>query len=255
MESFKHAIVREPGPNFAQGITVAGLGAPDFNKALFQHRKYCEALESFGISLIRLSADLKYPDGCFVEDTAVIVGDHAVITRPGHPSRLGEQAATEQALAEHKKISHIVEPGTLDGGDVLYMDGHFYIGLSQRTNKEGAAQLAEIVKSQKMSFTTLPVYRLLHLKSGVTSIGADSIVCVPELIHAEAFELFSLKIEVSKAERHAANCLLINNTVLMPSNCPELRERIERSGKKVVVLDMSEFEKMDGGLSCLSIRF
>lgn len=255
MELIKHAIVREPGPNFAQGVTTAGLGQPDFQKALYQHRNYCEALESCGVTLIRLPCDLKYPDCCFVEDTAVVLGDTAVITRPGHPARLGEEAAIEDLIAKHKKIVHIKEPGTVDGGDVLRIGRQYFIGLSDRSNRDGAEQLAGYVRAQQMSATVVPVHGLLHLKTGISCVGEDTIICVSELASAPEFDAVDLKIVVSESEKHAANCLLVNNTVLLPRDCPELKERIERLGKKVITIEITEFQKMDGGLSCLSIRF
>ncbi len=133
---YTKAIVRRPGRNFAEGITTSNLGKPDFEKALEQHSAYCNALTGCGLELIVLEADERYPDGCFVEDTAIVTSEVAVITRPGAASRMGEEAEISETLSEFRKIETIKFPGTLDGGDVLRAENHFFIGISGRTNRD-----------------------------------------------------------------------------------------------------------------------
>lgn len=255
MEQLTVAVVREPGPNFADGQSTAGLGKPDYETALSQHQRYCEVLENCGLHLIRLPADIRYPDGCFVEDTAIIIDDYAVITKPGHPSRRGEQDALIDVLSEHKEIVYIKDPGTIDGGDVLRVGDHYYIGISRRTNLAGAAQLSSILLSLGKTVTTIPLSGLLHLKTGVTCVAADTLVCLPEFLDHEGFSSVGNKIVVSEEEKHAANCLLVNDMILIPGNCPDTKKRLENTGKKVLGMPLSEYQKMDGGLSCLSVRF
>src|SRR5829696_4221785 len=145
---FSKAIVRVPGGNFASGLTTADLGVVDFERALQQHKAYCEALESCGLHLIRLAADERYPDSTFVEDTAVLTARCAVITRPGAASRLGEIDSIAPVLREqYRELHFILAPGTIDGGDVCEAGEHFFIGVSQRTNEHGANQLARILAS------------------------------------------------------------------------------------------------------------
>ena len=136
---FRYAITRQPGPEMVQGLSSAGLGRPDFDLALDQHDAYVRALEACGVEVVVLPADGRYPDGCFVEDTAVLSEKVAVIDRPGAPSRQGEEAAIAEALREFYPTLHRIEPsGSLEGGDVMRVINHFYIGLSDRTNAEGA---------------------------------------------------------------------------------------------------------------------
>src|SRR3954469_25832550 len=139
---FTHAIVRPPAATFSSGITSSGLGPPDLALALEQHEAYCRTLERLGLSLIRLAPDAAFPDSTFVEDTAIVTGRGAILTRPGAPSRAGEVTALGAALAPwFPKLDGITAPGTVDGGDVCEAGDHFFIGVSQRTNAEGAAQL------------------------------------------------------------------------------------------------------------------
>lgn len=253
---FQRAIVRIPPPNFADGLTTAGLGKPDYQKALLQHEKYCETLEKCGLQLIRLNADSRFPDSCFVEDTAVVIDDdYVVITIPGHAARNGEQDEVENVLAKYRKILKIVAPGTLDGGDVLYMGEQFFIGLSNRTNEEGARQLSRAISACGKSARTVPLDGILHLKTGITAIGDDEVVCVEQFLKADEFQSISNKICLPDHEKNAANCLFINGTLLVPEDCSEFVQRLQASGKHVIPMPLSEFQKMDGGLSCLSIRF
>jgi dimethylargininase len=252
MKQYFKAITREPGINFADGITSADTGSPDFEKAVEQHHSYCEALRACGIEVTLLEADRQYPDGCFVEDTAVIAEDLAVITRPGDPSRKGEVKQIARLLSSFKQIETIKAPGTLDGGDVMRVGSHFYIGLSGRTNKEGADQLSSLLERCGFTSSLIPVTRVLHLKTGITFIGKDTYITVAEF---EPFFSGSNIICLAPEERYAANTLLINGRLLIPKGYPKVREKIAASGYDTVEVEMSEFRKMDGGLTCLSLLF
>lgn len=252
---FSKAIVRKPGENFSKGVTEAELGAPDLNLALAQHEQYCETLQSCGVDLISLEADPLYPDCCFVEDTAIVAGDAFVATRMGHPSRRGEVWTVSDALSRYKKMEFILEPGTVDGGDVMRVGSHYFIGVSKRTNKEGAIQLVEILKRYLMTASIVAVDRFIHLKTAVSAVNEHCIMGLAELVSDKQFDAVPHKILVPPDEHWAANCLSVNGNVLVPSECPKTVKTLESMGLKVRVVDTSEFQKMDGRLTCLSVLF
>jgi len=311
---FTRAIVRAPAPNFSEGLTTVGLGKPDYSRALAQHEAYCAALEKCGLTVIKLETDTRYPDSCFVEDTAVCINalsdgratapqDTAVIglnmqspqnanaesaiadaelsplrssassassafnkiscvtmTRPGAPTRQGEVASVRE---EFKKlfvtevIQEIQAPGTLDGGDVCDAGNHFFIGLSQRTNEAGAQQLAEILAKWGYTSSVVDIRRvdgLLHFKSGVAYLGDNRLAVTQAVMNREAFASYDL-IPVPAAEEYAANCVRVNDHVLIAAGYPAFAGQLRDLGYQTIALEMSEFQKMDGGLSCLSLRF
>ena len=255
---FRHAIVRPPGATYAQGLTSSGEGAPDLARALEQHRLYCEALESCGLSLHPAPTDDACPDGTFVEDTAVIAGQMAVITRPGAPSRQGETASIVPVLRQFDlEMNEIVAPGTVDGGDVAQVEDHFYIGISQRTNAQGAEQLERIVRRHGYSASAIDIRAsrtLLHLKSGLSSLGDGYLIVTRELIDHPELKRYAL-LETPAEEDYAANCVRVNERVLLAAGYARVAAMLEGVGYKTLALTMSEFRKMDGGLSCLSLRF
>ena len=258
MHMFTHSIVCPPCASFAGGLTAAGLGAPNLDRALEQHERYCEALERFGVELTRLAPDPRHPDSTFVEDTAVLAARCAVITRPGAISRRGETKAVREALEPFYGTFYEIEaPGTMDGGDVCEAGEHFFIGISERTNKEGARQLAGFLSSSGYTSAFIDVRGfagLLHLKSGLAFLGDRWLVVDEALAGLKEFSDYRL-LQVEPAEKYAANCVRINDHVLLASGYPKIEARLRGLGMNVVALDMSEFRKMDGGLSCLSLRF
>ena len=252
---FKNAIVRKPSPEIIDGLTSASLGKPNYSKALDQHEKYVDALIGCGLEVKILEADSRFPDSVFVEDVALCTSGCAIVTNPGAPSRNGEKLEMEAVLQSfYKHIEAIEAPGTLDAGDVMMVGKHFYIGLSQRTNAPGADQLIGILKRYGMTGSAVPLYEMLHLKSGLSYLEQNNLLISGEFINHHAFADFQ-KIEVDPDEGYAANSLWINSTVLVPEGYPKTREKIEQAGYKTKVLDVSEFRKLDGGLSCLSLRF
>ena len=244
------AITRKPGPNFSAGITTSALGSPDYAKAMTQHAAYCEALRKCGLEVVTLEADERYPDGCFVEDTAVVTPEVAIITRPGADSRRGEELEIKLVLEKYRKIEQITAPGTLDGGDILRADKHFYIGLSQRTNKEGAAQLSGILAGYGYTSSTVNVQAGLHLKSGIAYLGKGRFIGVEEFSFITDSSNYIL---LDPEESYSANCLRINDFLLIPEGFPKSKEELTALGYNLIDLDMSEFRKMDGGLTCLSV--
>ncbi len=252
------AIVRPPSPNFSNGLTTIDLGKPIYARAVKQHEAYCEALRRCGLALVSLEADDRYPDSTFVEDTAVLTERCAILARPGAPSRIGEVASISTVLAKsYSEFLSIREPGTLDGGDVCEVGNHFFIGISQRTNDAGAQQLAELLRSfgYTASFVGLRgVSSSLHLKSGLAYLGNNRLVVTEALANCAEFRGHDLVL-VSAGEDYAANCLRVNDQVLVAAGYPAFERRLQELGYETMALEMSEFQKMDGGLSCLSLRF
>jgi dimethylargininase len=247
-----------PGENLPQGLSASGEGAPDFERALHQHQRYCEALDACGLSLTILPADPRHPDGCFIEDTALLTGRGAIVTRPGAPSRRGETDVIAAALAGlFPDLARITAPGTVDAGDVCETDGHFLIGLSTRTNEAGAQQLAEHLVDFGYRADTLdirPCRRLLHLKTGIAWLGDGRLLATKDLPDFPALAPYEI-LRVPDAERYAANALRINDRVLVAAGYPAARALVESLGFETIPLDVSEFRKLDGGLSCLSLRW
>jgi dimethylargininase len=255
---FKHAIVRLPGSNFAEGLTTVDLGAPEYDRVLLQHAAYCQALRDCSLAISMLEADPRYPDSTFVEDTAVLTPRAAILTRPGAASRLGEVDAIEPAIASfYPNTLQIAAPGTLDGGDICEADDHFFLGLSHRTNEAGTDQLAALLASHGYTSSVIDVRTMtsiLHLKSGISYIGDNTLVVMEEMAGNPSFAGYEL-IKVCAEESYAANCVRVNDRVLVAEGYPKLTSALIERGFQPLVLDMSEFQKMDGGLSCLSLRF
>ncbi|MEA1993612.1 MAG: arginine deiminase family protein [Euryarchaeota archaeon] len=252
---YKKAIVRRPGYSVVHGITTANLGKPNYEKALTQHEKYIETLESCGLEVTVMPAKEKFPDSTFVEDSAVLTEKCAVITNFGAESRRGEEESMYKLLKEfYNKIECIKEPGTLEGGDIMRVEDHFYIGLSERTNKAGARQLRGILAKYGYTSSYVLCEQVLHLKTGVAYLGGNTLVVTGEFIDKEEFEGFD-KIIITEEESYAANSVRVNDYVIMPKGYEKSRNEIVEAGYKVKEVNLSEFRKIDGGVSCLSLRF
>ena len=254
MSHFTQAIVRAVPRTLERGLTTAQLGAPDYDRACEQHARYVEALRRCGLSVIQLAADGRFPDSPFVEDTAVVTARCAVIAHPGAPSRRGETAAVEEVLRGiFNTVEHIASPGTLDGGDVLQVGPQFFIGLSARTNRAGAEQLAQILRDHDYTATLVPLRQFLHLKTGVSYLGAKDLLVAGELADSPYFRRFS-RLLVPSEEAYCANAVRVNDEVLFAEGYPQTRECLKAMRYSVIELAVDEFRKVDGGLSCLSLR-
>ncbi|MFH1279842.1 MAG: arginine deiminase-related protein [Candidatus Eisenbacteria bacterium] len=253
-EPITRAIVRRPPESFAKGITTAGLGMPDAGRAREQHEAYVEALRSCGLAVDVLPPLEAYPDSCFVEDTAVFLDASVVLARPGAPSRRGEERATRETLARHRPVEAIEAPGTLDGGDVLRAGDRWFVGISTRTNEAGAAALGRAIEREGGIWKPVPLAGGLHLKSDVNRIGGGRLLVTPSFAGREEFRGVE-RITVPGDEKYAANSLEVNGRLLVPAGFPRTRALLEGTGMDVIVVDVSEFQKMDGGLTCLSLRF
>ncbi len=201
-----------------------------------------------------LPSEPAYPDAYFVEDPAILTLELAILTRPGAPSRQGEETSLESVLKEYRPIAHIIPPGTVEGGDVLCVEDHFFIGLSERTNREGAAQLTTLLEAAGYTAVTIPVSSGLHLKSSVNYVGNNTLLVTPPLADHPAFTEYE-KILLEPGEEYSANTLLVNGTLLMPKGFPKTHSSLSRLGMTIIELDVSEVQKMDGGLTCMSLRF
>ena len=252
---FTRAITRQPCKAMIDGISTAGLGLPDYELACSQHADYVAALESCGLVVTVLPADQEFPDSTFVEDTAVMLPGAVILTRPGAMSRRGEVLQIRPTLEKMVgNISMIQSPGTLEGGDVMMVDTHFYIGLSERTNEAGARQMIAILESYGLTGSLVALDEMLHLKSGVSYIESGNLLACGEFIRKQEFKQFDT-LKITESEAYAANSLWVNGTVLVPERCPDTAIAIESRGYNVRALNVSEFQKLDGGLSCLSLRF
>jgi dimethylargininase len=211
---FTEGIVRNPGENFGSGLTASSLGAPDYEKALQQHQRYCEALARCGLRVTLLDSDLRHPDSTFVEDTAVLTSRSAILTLPGASSRQGEVAAIRGPLEQFfSTLYQINAPGTLEGGDVCKAESHFFIGISQRTNEEGGRQLGEflVCEGYTSSFVDIrSIEGLLHLKSGMAYIGDNNLVVIEALAGDDWCRGYNV-IRVRPEESYAANCVRVND--------------------------------------------
>lgn len=248
-----HALVRRPGPRLAQGLVTHQRRVPiNAGLAARQWEAYVVALHEAGWTTAEVEAADDCADAVFVEDAIVVFDDLAIITRPGAASRRGETPGAEQAArAEGLEIHHIEAPGVLDGGDVLKIDRRVYVGMGGRTNDDALAQLARALTPRGWFVRPLPVHRVLHLKSAVTALPDGTVVGVPDLVEDESvFERFLPVPE--PAGSHVV--VLDEGRVLMAAGAPESAALFRTLGFEPVVVDISEFEKLEGCVTCLSVR-
>lgn len=252
---FTHALVRYPTDNLSEGITTQNLGKPEFSLVLQQYNAYLNGLRDCGLEVTILPGDSAYPDACFLEDTAIIYRDLVVITQPGAESRFGETKAIAKAL-QHLKPVYMSGDARLDGGDVLFCGDRVLIGISERTNRIGAEQLRNALidydSSVKVEF--VPFSGVLHLKSGVTELTPGVLLRSPVMKTDYTFD-FSESFTLPLHEQHGANVLPVNHTLLIMAGYPTVGALAQRYYKNILELPMTEFEKMDGSLTCLSLRY
>lgn len=249
------AIVRVPSAALSRcALTFLQRTPIDFERALQQHAAYVEALERAGVEVRILSADPDLPDAVFVEDTAVVMDECAVVTRPGIESRRGEVDSIAAALEPVRPTSRITAPGTIEGGDVLRVGRTFFVGQTPRTNAEGTRQFAAIVEPHGYGVVPVSPIGCLHLKSAVTYIGDETVLVNPEWIDVDRFRNWQC-VPVAPEEPSGANALLTGSTVLVAASAPQTRRKLDALGFTTAVLDTSEFEKAEAALTCLSLLF
>jgi dimethylargininase len=226
----------------------------DVDKADEQHRAYEQCLARLGIRVIPIQPEPDLPDAVFVEDAAVVVDEAAVITRMGAASRRVEAASVAEALSRYRPLKFLSAPATLDGGDVMRIGRRLFVGESKRTNREGIHQLREVLKPFDYEVASVEVRGCLHLKSGCSFVGRNTVLINREMVGARRLEGFDL-IDVPDKEPWAANVLVVGETVIVPNSFPKTRALLESHGFSVEMVDVSELQKAEGGVTCTSIIF
>ena len=249
------AITREVSPGIgACELTHLERHAIDYERACLQHRAYEECLASLQCKILSLPAEPDLPDSVFVEDAAVVLRDAAVITPPGAESRRHETVGVAATLEPYRELVRIETPGTLEGGDVLVLDRHIFVGISTRTNESGFQQLRSLVSPMGYDVTDVPIRDCLHLKSAVTRIGTDTLLLNRDWVAHTTFSNLRL-IDVHPAEPSAANALVIGETVVFPAAFERTMRRIVDAGIEIRPVDVSELAKAEGGVTCCSLIF
>ncbi|HWQ33492.1 MAG TPA: arginine deiminase family protein [Blastocatellia bacterium] len=247
------AITRDISPAINEcELTHLAREPIDLATARAQHRQYIAALQQLGCEVLELPAEPDLPDSVFVEDTAVVLDEAAIITRPGAPSRRPETESVARALAAYRRLLHITAPGTLDGGDVLRVGRKIFIGLSSRSNQAGIEQMGALLAPFGYSVISIRLNDCLHLKSAVTQVAPGTLLINPRQADAAVFSEYEL-IEVDESEPAGANALLVNEAVICPAHFPATRRRLEERGLRVIPVEASELAKAEGGVTCCSL--
>lgn len=247
------AITRSVSPHFNEcEITHIERNPIDLDIAQKQHRGYVDALKKLGCDVLELPPEIDLPDSVFVEDAAFILPEAAVITRPGADSRKPEIASIAQALTPHKRLLHIREPATLDGGDVLVVGKRIFVGLSTRSNNEAIVQLSELLNEFGYSVSGVQLHGCLHLKSAVTRVDDQTLLINKNWVDMEPFAGYEL-IDVDPSEPYAANCLPIGDSIIFPAAFPRTREKLQARGYKIVSVEVDELAKAEGAVTCCSL--
>ncbi|HEX9858475.1 MAG TPA: arginine deiminase-related protein, partial [Paracoccaceae bacterium] len=250
------AITRRPAASIAEGLRAVDTGAPDLATMLAHHTAYVAALRATGATVVELEATEAYPDSVFVEDTALCLPEGAVIMRPGAPTRLGEAVEmTPHLAALYGEVLRIEGPGFIEGGDILTTESEILVGRSARTNAEGVAELARLVGrwGHKLREVFTPA-GVLHFKTDCSLLDAETILATPRLDASGCFNGYRV-IHTAEGEEACANSIRFNDAVLMPAGFPRTAEALARAGYAIRQIGNSECAKLDGGMSCLSLRF
>jgi len=233
-------------------LTHVAWTSIDVERAREQHRAYESCLVTLGCEVRRIPVDDRYPDAVFIEETAIVLDELAIITRPGAESRRGELDAVSEVLRQYRPLARIDAPATLDGGDVLQLDRVLYVGLTLRTNSRGIARLAEIIEPHAYRVVAVTVDGCLHLKSAVTRVGADTLLMNRRWLPAAPFNDWRI-IDVDQSEPAAANALRIGESVIFPEELTRTRRRLEAKRIDVRPVPASELARAEGGVTCCSL--
>lgn len=253
---FTHALVRPPGASFANAIAEHPQ-LIDIALAQKQHAEYADALRETGVRVEILEGNENFPDSCFMQDPAMVVGGVAILNRMGAPSRAGETDLVTEILRARFETYALTAPATLEGGDVLNLGDLLIVGETARTNQAGVAQLRALAEPRGIRVESMPVREFLHLLTVVTCAGQGTLVIHEDFAAALLAQHPSLrefdKVLVPRAEAYAANTLGIRECVILPAGFPETAAQLRATGFEVLAVPMSEFYKADGGVSCLSL--
>jgi dimethylargininase len=248
-------LLRDIPDSFDRALIRDGKRPPDVHLARSQHGAYRAEIERAGYAVTVLPSDDEHPDCVFIEDTAVVIGRTALITRPGAPSRMGETGPVAEALRARFGLAEVNAPGTIDGGDVMVIGGTVWVGRSARTNDEGIASLADVVDDQGYELVVVPVESVLHLKSAVLPVGAETVVVTPGAVDESLLSGLQV-VHEDAGERHMFSALpLRDGRVLVTEGAPRTASILEAIGIDVHPLDVSEILAADGGLTCMSILY
>ena len=252
---FTHTIVRKPAQSIIKGLRAVDIGAPDYNQMILDHQDYVEALTFAGVEVIHLNELDKFPDGQFVEDTALCLPKAAILMRPGAPSRLGEVDEIAPKLRElFTEVYEIEEPAHIEGGDILVTGKEILVGRSARTDEKGVSQLSDIVTA--LGYVMREVFtppEILHFKTDCSLLGPNEILSTKRLQASGCFDGYKVII-VADGEEAAANAIRVNDYVIMPAGFSKTKSILEDHGYKVKAINNTECAKLDGGMSCLSLR-
>ena len=249
------AVTRPVSPSIAQcELTHLARETIDVARATAQHAAYERLLESLGLTVVRVPAAPDLPDAVFVEDTAIVLDEIAIVTRPGAPSRRDEIDGVASLLAVHRPVRALAAPATLDGGDVLRLGRTLYVGRSGRSNAHGIEQLRSLAAPFGYEVVSVEFTGCLHLKSAVTALADGLLLHNPAWVSAAAFPGCDV-VAVDEREPQAANALLIDGTIVFPSQHPRTCERLIARGLRVTTIDASELGKAEGGVTCCSLVF
>jgi dimethylargininase len=250
-----NALTREVSPAIGRcELTHVEREPIDYQAACTQHAAYRALLSELGCTVIALPAASNLPDSVFVEDTAFVVEELAVLSRSGASSRRDETPAIAEVLGTHRPLAQIEDPGTLDGGDVVRLGREVWVGLSSRTNEAGAEQLAGFLQPHGYTIHTVRVQGYLHLKSAVTAIGSETVALNPDWIDREIFRDYQV-VTIDPGEPFGANTVLVGESVIIAASHPKTMARLQEQGFDCRAVDGSELAKAEGGLSCCSILF
>lgn len=253
---FTHAITRRPPSAICDGLRAVDQGNPDFAQISAHHRDYVAALQNAGMTVLELAPLEQFPDCCFVEDTTLCLPQGAIVLRPGAVTRLGEASAMAPHLsAFFDQIETITGPGFVEGGDILVTEQEILVGRSARTDAAGIAELTGIAKAwghRVREVITPP--GVLHFKTDCSLLDHQTILATPRLNASGCFADYTV-IETAEGEEACANAIRVNDTVIMPSGFPKTADILTGRGFNVVAVNNSECAKVDGGMSCLSLRF
>jgi dimethylargininase len=254
--TFTHAITRKPGTSITDGLRAVDTGAPSHELFLQHHADYVAALKSTGATVTELEADESFPDSVFVEDAALCLPECAIAMRPGAPSRLGEAAAMAPVLADlYSEVITIEGPGYIDGGDILTTEKEILVGTSERTDSRGIEELRDIVKRWGYSVREVKTPEgVLHFKTDCSLLDENTILSTKRLAASGCFEGYNV-LHTADGEEACANAIRFNDLVLMPDGFPKTEQVLKEAGYNVRKIGNTEAAKLDGGMSCLSLRF
>lgn len=250
-----HACVRRPGSELTQGLALEDRGAPDPGRAREQHAAYVAALETAGLRVHVLEADPAFPDGCFVEDTHLVLPELVVRLSPGAPSRAGEPEGVRPGLPADRSYARLPQGCRLDGGDVLRVGRHLWVGLSGRSEAGAARALGELLAPFGYTVATVAVPAGLHLKTGLTALADGQLVASAAFAAAPSIRALGELLVLPEGEDAGANLLPLQGSVVLAAGCPGLRQALQprAPGCRLLEVDLGEFHKVDGMITCLSL--